>query len=76
MVMYAVIALKETTHPTTHLRSYADQVSLTKYPLLQFSTVMSNNLDDDLWNNKTPYYSLEFGALKLVLSDDTDATIS
>ena len=71
-----LIALKETTHPATHLRPYTEQVSLTKYPLLQFSTVRSNNLEEDLWKHKTPYHSLEFGALKLVLSGDTDASIA
>ena len=71
-----LIALKETIHSTSHLHPYIDQVSLTKYPLLQFSTVRSNNLEDDLWKHKTPYHSLEFGALKLVLSEDTDASVA
>jgi len=71
-----LVILKETTERGTHLQPYANQLSLEEYPLLEFSNVWSFNLGADLWKHKTSYSTLEFGALKLELSDDIGSCIS
>ena len=71
-----LITLKGTIEYATHLDVLNNQISLSQYPLLQFSTVGSSNLGADLWSQQTPYNELGIGAFKLLLSPDKDRCIA